>query len=380
MTLAAKPSQKRAVRFLTALAIFSNAKINGQFMLKKRNAVYRWVAALLLTCALSACQKSSEIVTLSGKTMGTTYHIKYVDKGISTSPEMAHQNIDLLLKEVNNQMSTYQKDSELSRFNQSKDINTPFVISPDFAEVVSTAIELNQKTQGALDITVGPLVNLWGFGPEKNRGAAPSEQEIEKRKSWTGIEKLSLTEQDGKPALSKRIPELYVDLSSIAKGFGVDKVASYLDSIGINDYMVEIGGEIHAKGLNEQDKPWQIAIEKPEFDGSRAIEQIIGLHNLSMATSGDYRNYFEQNGQRFSHEIDPQTGYPLQHNLASVTVLAPSCMIADGYATGLYVLGAEKALKLAEEQQLAVYLIIKTNKGFEVKMSSAFEKFINSKE
>ncbi|MGY6773263.1 FAD:protein FMN transferase [Gallibacterium sp. ZY190522] len=350
-------------------------------MLRKVKTVYCWAIALLLVSSLTACQKDPEIVTLSGKTMGTTYHIKYLDKGINTGPEMTHQQIDQLLKEVNHQMSTYQKDSELSRFNRSKEINKPFEVSKDFSEVVQAAIQLHQKTEGALDVTVGPLVNLWGFGPEKRLDKEPASEEIEKRKAWIGIDKLSVSEIDGKPVLIKKIPELYVDLSSIAKGFGVDKVASYLESIGVSDYLVEIGGEIHTKGVNEKGQAWQIAIEKPEFDGSRAVEQIVGLSNLSMATSGDYRNYFEENGKRFSHEIDPKTGYPLQHNLASITVVDPSCMIADGYATGLYVLGAEKALQLAEKDNLAIYLIVKTEKGFEVKMSSAFAKLLyNNKE
>ena len=338
-----------------------------------------WLVLVGLAFFLIACGKQAEIVTLSGKTMGTTYHIKYIDNGIDTAPEMAHKNIDDVLKEVNNQMSTYQKDSELSRFNQSREINQPFPISADFAEVVKAALDLHQKTEGALDITVGPLVNLWGFGPEKRTDKEPSAEEIATRKAWTGIDKLSLSEVDGKPALVKKIPELYVDLSSIAKGFGVDKVAHYLESIGVTDYLVEIGGEIHTKGVNEKGQPWQIAIEKPEFDGSRSVEQIIGLSNLSMATSGDYRNYFEENGKRFSHEIDPKTGYPLQHHLASITVVDPSCMLADGYATGLFVLGADKALEVAEKANLAIYLIIKTDKGFEVKTSKAFDKLMNTK-
>lgn len=338
-----------------------------------------WLVLVGLAFFLVACGKQTEIVTLSGKTMGTTYHIKYLDNGIKTGPEMAHQKIDEALKEVNNQMSTYQQDSELSRFNQSKEINKPFPVSADFAKVVQAAIALNQKTEGALDVTVGPLVNLWGFGPEKRADKEPSAEEIAARKVWTGIDKLAVTEADGKPALVKKIPELYVDLSSIAKGFGVDKVAGYLESIGITDYLVEIGGEIHTKGVNEKGQSWQIAIEKPEFDGSRSVEQIVGLSNLSMATSGDYRNYFEENGKRFSHEIDPTTGYPIQHNLASITVVNPSCMLADGYATGLFVLGAEKALAVAEKENLAIYMIIKTDKGFETKMSTAFAKLMDTK-
>ncbi|AWX16103.1 thiamine biosynthesis protein ApbE [Mergibacter septicus] len=337
-----------------------------------------WLALIGLAFFLIGCGDKAEIVSLSGKTMGTTYHIKYIDNGSNVSMEKAHEEIDLLLKEVNNQMSTYQKDSELSLFNQYEEIDKPFPISADFAKVVKEAIRLNKITEGALDITVGPLVNLWGFGPEKQPDREPTQAQIDERKAWTGIDKLSLIEEEGKAKLVKHIPQLYVDLSSIAKGFGVDKVGEYLESIGINNYLVEIGGEIRARGVNEKGLPWQIAIEKPEFDGSRVIEQIIGLKDATIATSGDYRNYFEENGKRFSHEIDPTTGYPILHRLASISVIAPSCMTADGYATGLYVLGADKALEIAEQQNLAIYLIIMTDKGFEVKMSSAFKKILET--
>ncbi|MCW9733045.1 FAD:protein FMN transferase [Avibacterium sp. 20-15] len=346
-------------------------------MRRKLKSVYAWSMGILLACCLTACQKDPEIVTLSGKTMGTTYHIKYITEEGSQSVTDTHEGIEHILKDVNDKMSTYIPTSELSRFNQNRQVNTPIEISADLAKVIGEAIRLNKVTQGALDVTVGPLVNLWGFGPEKRVEKAPSQQQLDERRAWVGIEKLKLSESAGKFYLEKAVPELYVDLSSIAKGFGVDQVADYLESLGIGNYMVEIGGEIRAKGNNSENKPWQIAIEKPTFDGSRSVEQVVGLHNLAMATSGDYRIYFEENGVRYSHEIDPQTGRPIQHHLASITVLAPSSMTADGLSTGLFVLGEAKALDIAEQQKLAVYLIIKTEKGFEVKMSSAFKQLIN---
>lgn len=311
--------------------------------------------------------------------MGTTYHIKYLDRGINVSREKAQEEIESLLKEVNRQMSTYQPDSEITLFNRSQKTGEAYPISADFAKVVEEAIRLNKKTRGALDITVGPLVNLWGFGPEKRADKQPDEAEIAERKGWIGLDKLTVEKSQNGTALIKQIPQLYIDLSSIAKGFGVDKIANYLDNLGINDYLVEIGGEVNAKGVNENGVAWQIAIEKPSFDGSRAIEQIVGLQNQAMATSGNYRNYFEENGKRYSHEINPITGYPIQHNLASITVVAPSCMEADGYATGLYVLGPEKALEVAEQENLAVYLIVKTEQGFETMTSSAFKKLLETK-
>ncbi len=331
------------------------------------------------TLLLVACEKSPEMVTLTGKTMGTTYSVKYVDNGqFQINSEAMHAGIESVLRDVNNKMSTYIASSELSMFNQYTQIDTPIEISADLATVLAESIRLNKVTDGALDVTIGPIVNLWGFGPEKRTTPESMEEQLEKRRAWVGIEKLVLTQEGEKFFLQKAVPQLYIDLSSIAKGFGVDKVAAYVSSQGADNYLVEIGGEIRAKGKNLEGKDWQIAIEKPSFDGSRAVSQIIGLKNLAMATSGNYRNYFEENGRRFSHEIDPKTGYPIDHRLASITVLADSTMTADGLSTGLYVLGEEKALEVAEKYNLLVYLITKTEKGFEARMSSAFEKLLNS--
>ena len=324
-----------------------------------------------------AVAAKNEIVALSGKTMGTTYHIKYWGNNeVSITSQQAHEQIEVILKEVNAKMSTYIQDSEISRFNQNTQTNTPIEVSADFAHVVKEAMRLNQVTQGALDVTVGPVVNLWGFGPEKRVEKQPTQEQITERQAWVGIDKLSLTEESGKFFLAKAVPQLYVDLSSIAKGFGVDQVADYLESINVQNYMVEIGGEIRAKGKNAENKLWQIAIERPTFDGKQAAQQIIGLNNMAMATSGDYRNYFEQDGVRFSHEIDPKTGYPIQHALASITVLASSSMTADGLSTGLFVLGEEKALAVAERENLPIFMIIKDGKGYRTEMSSAFKQFL----
>ena len=318
--------------------------------------------AVVLACSLSACKKDPEIISLSGKTMGTTYHIRYIeDDSVSENAQKTHEQIEVVLKDVNQKMSTYIKDSELSRFNQNTQVNTPIEISADFAKVLQEAIRLNQVTEGALDVTVGPVVNLWGFGPEKRPERKPTPEQLAERQSWVGIDKI-------------------IDLSSIAKGFGVDQVADVLEQNHVQNYMVEIGGEIRAKGKNSENKAWQIAIEKPNNTGERAVQEVIGLNNMAMATSGDYRIYFEENGQRFAHEIDPKTGYPIQHHLASITVLAPSSMTADGLSTGLFVLGEDKALEVAERENIPVYLIMKTEQGFKTKMSSAFQKLLANKE
>ncbi|TCJ94837.1 thiamine biosynthesis lipoprotein [Volucribacter psittacicida] len=333
------------------------------------------LTAIAFVFVLVACEKQPKIINLTGKTMGTTYHIKYIDRGeVKLSAEQLQAQVEQQLHLVNQQMSTYIADSEISQFNQSQNVNQPMPISAAFATVVAEAIQLNQLTQGGLDITVGPLVNLWGFGPEHRPDKQPTPEQIEQRRAWIGLDKLQLTQQAEQAYLTKTVPQLYIDLSSIAKGYGVDLVADTLEQNAIVNYMVEIGGEIRAKGKNIEEKSWQIAIEKPTNIGERSPQLVIGLENMAMATSGDYRIYFEENGQRFSHEIDPTTGYPIQHNLASITVLNPSAMTADGLSTGLFVLGADKALEIAEQQGLAIYLIMKQGDHFESKMSSEFKR------
>ncbi|MCI7354210.1 MAG: FAD:protein FMN transferase [[Actinobacillus] rossii] len=344
--------------------------------MKKTSLIF--TALLAVTLGLTGCKKDPEIVSFVGKTMGTTYHIKYIDDGdLSLDKEKAHAQIEMVLKDVNAKMSTYDQNSELSRFNQFTEINQPVEISSDLAKVIGEAIRLNKVTEGALDVTVGPVVNLWGFGPEKRPERKPTAEQLAERQAWVGIDKLKLSQNAGKFFLEKTVSQLYVDLSSIAKGFGVDLVAESIEKIGAKNYMVEIGGEIRAKGKNTEGKDWQIAIEKPSFDGARSVEEVIGLKDLAMATSGNYRIYFEENGKRFAHEIDPKTGQPIQHHLASITVLHPSTMTADGLSTGLFVLGEDKALEIAEKEQLPVFLIIKTDNGFETKMSSEFSALFN---
>ncbi len=343
---------------------------------------------LILTTlfALTACKPEPKQIAFEGKTMGTTYHIKYIDDGsVKNLPkaEEVQAQLDQLLKTVNDEMSTYQKDSQITQFNQSREVNVPFSVSTDFAKVVEEAIRLNKVTEGALDVTVGPLVNLWGFGPDKRLNKVPSAEQIAERAARVGIEKISVAfgdndRKNGKGLLTKKVPELYLDLSAIAKGFGVDKLAEHLEKLGLANYLVEIGGELRGKGNNLQGQAWKIAIEQPTFAQGQAAQITVPLHNLGMATSGNYRNYFEdEQGNRLSHIIDPKALAPVRHNLASITVLAPTTMTADGLSTGLFVLGAEKALEVAEREKLPVFLIIKNGETFETQMSSEFKKLIN---
>lgn len=344
--------------------------------MNKMMTMKKLVTFALFSLALTACEKAPEQIAFEGKTMGTTYHVKYLDNGkVQNLPQAAEvqAKLDSLLKGVNDEMSTYQKDSQISQFNQMKEADKAVTIGADFAKVVAEAIRLNGVTEQALDVTVGPLVNLWGFGPDKRLNKVPTAEQIAEKAQAVGIDKLVLEGTQ----LSKKSPDLYLDLSAIAKGFGVDKLAEYLEALGIENYLVEIGGEIRGKGNNLQGKPWQIAIEKPEFEQGKSSQIVVPLHNLGMATSGNYRNYFEdEQGNRFSHIIDPKQLRPISHNLASITVFAPTTMTADGLSTGLFVLGPEKALEIAEKENLAIFMIIKNGQNFETKSSKAFEQLI----
>ncbi|MFM2590784.1 FAD:protein FMN transferase [Vibrio sp. TBV020] len=331
----------------------------------------KWLVAFASLLVLAGCEKPVEQIHLSGPTMGTTYNIKYISEEGLPSPEALQKEVDRLLEEVNDQMSTYRKDSELSRFNQNQ-TSEPFTVSPQTATVVKEAIRLNGLTLGALDVTVGPLVNLWGFGPEARPEVVPTAEELAERQAMVGIEHLSV---EGN-TLTKDIPNLYVDLSTIAKGWGVDVVADYIQSQGIHNFMVEVGGEMRLKGVNREGVKWRIAIEKPSVE-ERAIQDIIEPGDMAVATSGDYRNYFERDGIRYSHIINPETGNPIHHKVVSVTVIDASSMTADGLATGLMVLGEEKGMEIAEQNNIPVFMIVKTQDGFKEMASSAYKPYLN---
>ncbi|PSW02070.1 FAD:protein FMN transferase [Photobacterium lipolyticum] len=333
-------------------------------------------AAMLLVMAitLAGCGDQRELIHLSGSTMGTYYSVKLIKQEGLPSATDIQAEIDRRLERVNDQMSTYRKHSELSQFNQ-QTTNEPFAVSADTAKVVKEAIRLSKLTGGALDVTVGPVVNLWSFGPEARPEVIPTDEELAARRKIVGIDHLSV---DGN-TLTKNIPELYVDLSSIAKGFGVDVVADYFNELNVVDYLVEIGGELRLKGVNLEGVPWRIAVEKPTDDGSRAVQEIIEPGDMAVATSGDYRNYFEEDGVRYSHLIDPKTCKPIANHVVSVTVLHPSSMTADALATAFSVMGEEKALALAKTEKLPVLLVVKTEQGYKEYASEAFSPYLQKK-
>ena len=326
----------------------------------------------LAVCALAGCAGQDSSLKLGGQTMGTSWSITLL---LPADSDLNEQQIvaqaGALLESVNASMSTYRDDSEISRFNQSP-VGQWFPVSDDFYQVLSTAMAIGWQSGGAYDVTVGPLVNLWGFGPAGQAPEPPADTAIESAMERVGQDYLQV---DGEGLRLRKDADVYLDFSSIAKGFAVDELARYLTAEGISNYMVEVGGEMRLSGHSPRGDSWRIAIEQPDAAGF-GIARTIYLGNVAVATSGDYRNFFEIDGKRYSHSIDPRTGRPVAHELVSVTVVHPSTMLADAWATALTVLGARDAFAVAQAQGLAVYLIQRDGEGFSSRYTEAFAPFL----
>ncbi|PWC14151.1 FAD:protein FMN transferase ApbE [Brenneria roseae subsp. americana] len=339
------------------------------------------IKGLILGCLfslLTACDNATHtpprpLLTIEGKTMGTFYSVK-ISGELTEDKAQLQQEIDRLLEQANDEISTYREHSTLSRFNQYRGTD-PQPISNGMADIILAAQRIGRATDEAMNITVGPLVNLWGFGPQKQPVTIPSQQQIDLAKQKVGLSHLKLLSDSRGEWIQKDLPDLYVDLSTLGEGYGADVLAQLMARKGITNYLVSVGGAISSRGVNSEGKPWRVAIQKPT-DQENAMQAAVDLQGYSISTSGSYRNYFEQDGKRYSHVIDPTTGRPITHQLVSVTVIAPTALEADGWDTGLMVLGTEKALKLAEQQGLAVYLITRTDKGFSAIMTPQFKSFL----
>ena len=322
---------------------------------------------VLVIIALYGCSNKPEVLTISGTKMGTSYQITVIADQLP--PDDLEQQIEQLLAKVDNSMSTYKKDSEISQFNRLP-VGQTMAISQEFAEVVKISRQIWQLSNGAFDPTIGPLVDLWGFGPDERHESIPSSKTIELTKAQIGFDSVVLDEYK----LSKT-KAVSIDLSAVAKGYAVDRVADLLEMLALPDYLVEIGGEIRVSGFNADGVAWRIAMEQPQLFAE--VDRVINITDIAVATSGDYRNYFEKDGVRYSHTIDPVTGRPIVHNLASVTVLTQSCAEADAWATAFSVLGVEQSLKLAEQLDIAAYMLVRENEQFVPRTSEAFNLFLN---
>lgn len=329
-----------------------------------------WILAgmLLASCGRSAVEQP--VYELAGTAMGTSFSVKVAAPPDDLDRDALKTRISALLGEIEKSMSTYDADSELSRFNAHPGTGW-YDVSKELCDVVAAAQEISAISYGAFDVTVGPLVDLWGFGPGYSADDVPSAERIAEIVRQTGNGHLQT--DCSQPALRKSRAGLSVDLSGYAKGYGVDRVARLVSDAGVRNYLVEIGGEIRAAGTNSKQRPWSIAIESPDRT-SRSVARVIGLSDAAMASSGDYRNFFERDGRYYSHLIDPRSGYPVSHNAAAVTVIADSAAFADGMATALLVLGPTEGLELAESRQLAALFQLRVNGGVQQRMSTRFEK------
>ncbi|MGM0418371.1 MAG: FAD:protein FMN transferase [Thermodesulfobacteriota bacterium] len=304
--------------------------------------------------------------------MGTTYTVKIVHSNSDYDQPLVKSGIDEILKKINSSMSVYDKNSEISVFNR-MDKNKSLKISADFMNVLAAGKRIHEITKGAWDASAGPLVNLWGFGSEKNRIKVPSEEEVKKRLKLTGFDKVIL--KPDKNEISKTKKDLFLDLGSIAKGYGVDKVSKYLLEKGFDNYMVEIGGEVYVSGKNLNNEKWKIGINSPKKNAKRYdFAEIIEITGKAVATSGTYRNFKKTEKGDYSHIIDPKSGYPVKNSVVSATVVSENCTFADGLATGILVMGTQKALKLCSDlEDTECMIIAKKNSGFYPQYSKGFK-------
>ena len=325
--------------------------------------------AMLQLSVLVGCGPKEGYSGFRGETMGTQYAITFKEH---PGCEVKKIEIDSLLRTINDKMSTYQPDSELSLINRQQSPGE-FTISSELSFVLLAAESVWHQTDGAFDITIGPLVNLWGFGPSEVV-TGPTILEQNQVKSRIGMANLAVNSY----SLVKKQHGVYVDLSAIAKGYAVDRLSVFLEGRGCNDHLVDIGGEAKLRGNNPFGESWKIGIEKPDA-GINRIQQILRLSDIGIATSGNYRNFRETDLGRVSHVMDPRSGIPSKSRVASVTVLHDSTMMADAYATSLMVLGYEEGMRLAQKQKLAVYMILEESGGrFEERYNDRMKRYMES--
>lgn len=301
--------------------------------------------------------------------MGTGYSVAITDFPPDLDRLGLKAGIERILATVDARMSSWRADSEISLFNFAGSPSWTGV-STDTLSVVDQALRVSRLSGGAFDPTIGPLVDLWGFGPGQGGPRVPSPRRVGAALRRTGFRHIHTSAS--RPAIAKSRTGVEIDLSGIAKGFAVDRLAEHLNRQGIADYLVEVGGELRARGHSPRGKPWRVGIERP-VPGRRAVQRIVGLAENAIATSGDYRNFFDRDGSRFSHIIDPRSGEPVAHDLASVTVIAPSTMEADALSTALMVLGPDAGLRLAERENLSALFIVRDGSGFAEIGSSGFD-------
>lgn len=337
--------------------------------------IVRFVSFAVLFGVISACDRQGGVHTaieFSGATMGTTYSVTVADEMSAEYADRLQETIGARLAQLEGSMSTYVQDSELSKFNNSSD-SSWFVVSPLLCTAIDEAVQISRTTDGAFDVTVGPLVNLWGFGPATADKRPPGDAEIAAAILATGYDKLQVDCRE--PAIRKLQPSVYVDLSAYAKGLAVDVISDLLLASGKGNHLVEIGGEIRARGSNASGDGWRIAIEKPH-DTERTVQRVVSISDQAMATSGNYRNFYISGGQRFSHTIDPRSGRPVDHNLAAVTVVRERAAVADALATALLVMGPVRGPEFAERNEIAALFVVADGALQKEQMTTTFHALL----
>lgn len=327
--------------------------------------------SLFLCVLLVGCAEKPVDMVYAGDVMGTTYQVKISGEYYAQHDNNIGKLIDDQLQKINKIFTTYNDRSELMLFNASP-AGKPQDLSLEMIDVLSMSRDIFVLSKGSFDPTVFSLVDLWGFGPLSTDDTVPSHESIMSLIPFVGFNRV-IIDRERKTAI--RPNGTRIDFSGIAKGYAADTVATLLNSLGVSSYLIEVGGELRAQGRKSNNDNWRIAIEIPSLI-NHGVQQIVEVVDSGVATSGDYRNYFEKNGIRYSHTIDPRTGYPITHNLASVTVIAETASKADAFATSMMVLGPEAALNLAEENDLAAYLLVKSHGEFDAVYSSAFIPYI----
>ena len=338
---------------------------------------HSWSLATFIAL-LSACSTETDTLELTGYTMGTGYSVRVVPAGDSPPLDPLAARISERLTALDERFSTYREASEISRFNAHPGEGW-FEISSDFLDVLTKAMAVGALSDGAFDVTVGPLVELWGFGASDSQEVVPPQAEIDALLESTGLQNLEV--RNSPPAVRRTRAGVRLDLSAIVKGFAVDEIWAMLESAGLSAYTVEVGGEVRTRGMRADGGDWMIGIESPLLETSddlETIQDVIPLRDRAIATSGDYRNYFEHDGQRYSHTLDPRTGWPVSHGLTAVTVITQLAVDADALATALMVLGPDPGLELAERENIAAQLLLRTDDGLEVVRTPAFEAYLDA--
>ncbi|XXD97117.1 FAD:protein FMN transferase [Pseudomonas sp. Z3-8] len=332
----------------------------------------RWIGLVMLAGVVSGCGRGDNLERFDGPTMGSRYSVQYVRHAATPGPNVVQAEVGKILAEVDRLFSTYRSDSEIERFNALPGGSCLTMPGP-VLELVRVGEQLSSQSHGAFDLTVEPLLNLWGFGPQSRREAVPSAEALALARRQVGHGYLRI---EGDRLCKDAAVE--VDFNSIAAGYAVDRIAAKLQALGIDSYLAEATGELKAAGHKPDGSAWRIALEEPRNDRQMA-ERVIEVNGYGVSTSGDYRRYFEQGGKRYSHTFDARTGAPVLHNLASVTVIHPSAMLADGLSTLLLILGPEEGWDYAQEHGIGVFFVLRDGERFVVRTNDAFERMVGGK-